>query len=268
MLNNQPFFNDTIRKYTALFGTLFNNISIIKSEANGVIQTINVPLNYSPKDKLFERLKADPDLTRPFKAQLPRMGFELGGLAYDSSRKLQTMTRLRGPMANNSVQSVYNPVPYNLNYQLSILVKTQSDGTRIIEQILPFFTPDWTPTVELIPELDLKYDIPIILDNISVEDSYEGSFDENRLIIWTLDFTLKGYLFGPVSNNNGKVIKFANVNLFTTSNTLVNTVAERITVQPGLTANGEPTSNIDLTVPYTQINDDDNYGYIIQVINL
>jgi hypothetical protein len=266
---NTSFKNDTIRKYTALIGTLFNNITIEKSDgaANGVVQTIKVPINYSSKDKLFERLRADPNLDRPFAMQLPRMGFELVTLEYDRSRKLTSTIKIREEQNANTVTSVYMPVPYNLQYRLSILVKSQTDGTRIVEQILPFFTPDWTPTVELVPEMGLKYDIPIVLEGISVEDSYEGDFNQGRTITWTLDFTVKGWLFGPVKTvggGAGGIIKFAKINFYT--DLTANTPAEYMTVQPGLTSNGEPTTNIAETIPYANISSEDDYGYIVRIV--
>lgn len=263
---NVTFFNDTLRKYTAVIGTLFNNIHLYKSNTDGTIeQLIKVPITYAPTDKMNERLRADPDFARKFAIQLPRMSYEIVDLEYDATRKLQTTIKIPGQMtANGSVSSVYQPVPYNVTYRLSVMVKNATDGTRIIEQILPYFTPDWCPTVELIPELGLKYDIPIELSDTSLSDSYEGSMEENRVQIWTLMFKLRGYLFGPVKTGGG-VIKFVKVNFH--ENLSTNTVAEAIHVKPGLTANGEPTTNSKLSIPYLEINKDDDWDYIVSIVN-
>lgn len=260
MLTN-PFFNDSLKKYTALFGTLFNNI-VIQKPGNNISQTIKVPISYSPKDKLLERLKADPSLDRPFKNQLPRMGFEMVSLEYDRNRKLTSTIKLSNTSANNTVYSAYMPVPYNVKYRLYVLVKSITDGTRIIEQILPFFTPDWTPTIQLIEDLDLKYDIPIVLDDVTMEDTFEGGFDEDRMIMWTLDFTLRGYLVGPVTDASDKVIKFAMVRTYLNTNTT--SITSNTIVRPGLLANGSPTTDINLTIPYDQISVDDNWDYIVK----
>lgn len=263
---NTTFYNDSIKKYTALFGTLFNNIKIQKNDgtANGVSQTIAVPLNYSPKDKLLERFKADPDFTRKYAVLLPRMGFEISSFTYDSNRKLQTTLKVPVTSANGSfTTAVYNPIPYNIGYTLSVYSKNETDGSRIVEQIIPYFTPAWTPTVEIVP--GYKIDIPINLLSVSLEDTYIGKFDdENRAVVWTLDFELKGYFFGPITNNVGKVIKFTQVNFH---NSMDGPTVESIHIKPGLTANGEPTTSANNSIPYLNIDATDNYGYIVEIVD-
>lgn len=256
MLVSSPFYNESITKYTALFGTLFNNIHIEKRVGN-IYQKIKVPISYASKDKLFERVKEDPDLDRPQKISLPRMGFVISNVAYDNNRKIQTVQRIRTP---NSLS--YVPVPYNISFTLSILAGTQTEGLRIVEQILPFFTPDWTPRIELIPD-HFTTDVPIVLQSVNSEDTFEGSFDDGRMIVWNLEFEMRGWLFGPVKtgNNVTGVIKFTTVNLHDSLTS--NTPSESVSVQPGLTANGEPTSNVSNSVAWQTINADDNYGYII-----
>jgi hypothetical protein len=160
---------------------------------------------------------------------------------------------------------------YNINFQCNIYAKNSEDGTKIIEQILPYFTPDWTTTVNLIPEVEMTMDIPVILNNIGYSDTYDGAFQKRRAIIWTLDLTLKGYIYGPVKKSG--VIKFVEANFYIPTvadgqlATVVGntTVAEYITMQPGLTANGQPTSNANNTVAYTLINVDDDYGYVNEI---
>jgi len=271
------FYHNTIRKYVILFGTLFNDIHINREDtSHGVVRTIKVPISYGPKEKMLARLDADPDLKRPA-IVLPRMSFELTDLNYGPTRKLNTLGKIVGvdPANPDSTKYQYTPVPYDLNFILSIAVKNADDGTRILEQILPFFTPSWNSTVELIPELGIKLDIPIVLNAVSSEDSYEGNFEERRSIVWTLSFTMKGYIFGPTRPSSGgglgaTLIKLANINFYDTS-TYTNIddavgnldAVQTITVAPGMFPNGSPTSNSSLSVSSDQINADDNYGYII-----
>jgi len=258
-----------------LFGTLFNDIHINREDtSNGVTRTIKVPISYGPKEKMLARLDADPSLNRPA-IVLPRMSFELTDLNYGPTRKLNTIGKIVGVNTNDQTKYQYTPVPYDFNFILSIAVKNADDGTRILEQILPFFTPSWNSTVDLIPELGIKLDIPIILNAVSSEDSYEGNFEERRSIVWTLSFTMKGYIFGPTrpSSSSGLsagLIKLANINFYDTS-TYTNVadavgnldVVESVTIAPGMLANGSPTSNSALSVSSDQINANDNYGYII-----
>jgi hypothetical protein len=270
------FYHNTIRKYVILFGTLFNDIHINREDTSqGVTRTIKVPISYGPKEKMLARLDADPDLKRPA-IVLPRMSFELTDLNYGPTRKLNTIGKIvaANPDDTNSAKYQYTPVPYDLNFILSIAVKNADDGTRILEQILPFFTPSWNSTVDLIPELGIKLDIPIVLNAVSSEDSYEGDFEARRSIVWTLSFTMKGYIFGPTrpanGSGNGQLIKLANVNFYDTS-TYTNIddavgnldVVEKITITPGMLANGSPTSNAALSVSSDQINANSNYGYIV-----
>lgn len=267
--------HDTLRKYVILFGTVFNDIWITRDNANGeTIQTIKVPLSYGPKEKFLARLEGNPTLENKVGVVLPRISFEMTSFVYDSERKLNTLNRLYKQPTNNGTDDrmayQYMPVPYNITFEMSIMVKNAEDGTRIIEQILPYFTPDWTATVNLVPDINGTFDIPIILNDVSVTDTYEGSFEERRAIIWDLTFTLKGYLFGPTKktgNGSGNIIKFAEVNTRLTdspitanTSTTANTVV--VTARPGLTVDGQPTSNADLSIDYLEIKSTDNYGFI------
>lgn len=272
-----PFYFSLIRKYVILVGTLFNNIRITRTdEAGNVLALIKVPITYSPKDKMLARVIQDPNLDRPSATPpLPLISFEMGKMSYDGSRKLNTINKIsvKDPSNANKFKYQYNPVPYNIDFKVYVYAKNTQDGTKIIEQILPFFTPDWTTTVNLIPEVEVTMDIPVILNNIGYSDSYDGSFKERRAIIWELDLTVKGYIYGPVKK--GGIIKFINVDFFIPD---VETgkikeavgftdVSERITVQPGLTANGLPTSNSSLSIPYSQIEVDDDFGFIVEKYN-
>ena len=269
------FYFSTIRKYVTLFGTLFNDIHITRTDANNnTVALIKVPLAYAPKEKVLARVDADPNIHSQTAIILPRMSFEMLDMRYDTSRKLNTIGRTvkKDPDSTSKLKYQYNPVPYNISFRLYVYVKNAEDGTKIIEQILPFFTPDWTTTVQLIPEMGINMDIPVVLDNINIEDSYEGNFEKRRALIWTLDFTLKGYIYGPVKKSG--VIKFANTNFYIPPNVEdgylqdavgVTNVSERITIRPGLTANGTPTSNVSQSVSLSEIEVDDDFGYCVSI---
>ena len=278
-----PFYFSLIRKYVILTGTLFNNIRITRTNKNNEVTTLlKVPITYAPKDKMLARVLQDPNIDRPTAvAPLPFMSFEMGKMRYDGDRKLPTTGRssVKNPTSVNKLKYQYNPVPYDIDFKVYIYAKNADDGTKIIEQILPYFTPDWTTTVNLIPEMEITMDIPIILNNIGYSDNYDGSFKERRAIIWELDLTLKGYLYGPVKS--GGIIKFVNVNFYIPDvpdgklvDAVGNTViAEKITVQPGLAANGatinyygQPNTSLG-TIPYNEIDIDDDYGFITMIYN-
>jgi len=262
--------HDTLRKYVILFGTLFNNIWITRDNSAGEsVQTMKVPLSYGPKEKFLARLDANPSLSNKVGIVLPRISFEMTSFTYDSERKLNTLNKIYKQPTNNgtddSVAYQYMPVPYNITFEMSIMVKNAEDGTRIIEQILPYFTPDWTASVNLIPEVNGTFDIPIILNDVNVTDSYEGSFEERRAIIWNLSFTMKGYIFGPTKKSG--LIKHVQANMRltdspTTANAFTTAQTVVVTARPGLTANGQPTTNTALTIDYIDIKSSDNYAFI------
>lgn len=267
--------NNTIRKYVIYFGTLFNNVWLQRdNNERQVVQTMKVPLNYGPKEKFLARLEGNPNLDRNIAITLPRMAFEIINFAYDPSRKLTTIGRQKAVNPDNPDEMFYqyNPVPYDIEFSLYIMVKNQEDGTRIVEQILPFFTPDFTATLNVNPQMGVKYDVPLIMNSISQQDTYEGDFIERRAIIWTLNFTMKAWMFGPV--RSGGVIKSAEPNIAVPpGNVTVQEAAEgttnvdpviEITVKPGLTANGQPTSDPTLSISPDLIKSSDNYGFIIE----
>ena len=198
------FYHEIIRKTVVSFGTLFNAISVKhKDDAGNIKSSIRVPLSYGPTQKFLARLEQVPNLNKPVQMNLPRMSFELIGMSYDTTRKLTTtQTFLARDVNNNQIKRAYIPVPYNLNFELSIMTKLNDDMLQIIEQILPYFQPNYNLTVDLVQEIGEKRDIPIVLDNISMTDNYEGDYTERRALIYTLKFTAKTYLFGPVSSNS------------------------------------------------------------------
>ena len=198
-----------------MFGNLFNEIQVDRYDKNGnKIQTLNVPIEYGPKQKFVTRITADPTLNREISVTVPRLGFEFTSMSYAPSRKLNSAHKItRGiDTGGTDFDFVYSPVPYDLNFSLHVFVRNAEDGTRIIEQIVPFFTPDWTVTMKVIPDLNLTMDIPIELTSITSQDEYEGDFETRRLLTWQLDFVVKGYLFGP--KRQFKYITNAEVNTF------------------------------------------------------
>ena len=263
------YYHRTLRKYVSLFGTLFNDVYINRTDTSAnTVSTYRIPIAYGPKQKTMARVEADPTLTRPYAVLLPRMSFEMTNMRYDPTRKLPTISRgyvKKVTTDENSLKYVYNPVPYDIDFQLNIMVKNAEDGTMILEQILPYFTPDWTTTVNIVPDLDVKLDIPIVINNVTSTDEYEGNFEDRRVLTWTLDFTLRGYLFGPVTKSG--VIKLANVNFHTDTTTTAPT-EERVTIQPGLTAGGLPTTDINETIDYKLIEEDDDWAYLVRTVKV
>ena len=208
------YYHETIRKYVAVFGTLFNDINIQRRDSSGVItEQIKVPIAYEAKDKLILRTRA-VQADGGVAVSLPRMGFVMNGIAYDGTRKLNTMGQVYA--ANNATSSTtlmkqYNPVPYNFDFALTAMVDSSEDGAQIFEQIVPFFTPEFTVSVNLVPSMNIKPDVSIILNGTTVEDSYEGDFTARREIIWSFTFQLKGYIYPDVKS--GSVTKSVIVNL-------------------------------------------------------
>ena len=205
------FYNEGLRKLTIAFGQLFNNIVLQNTSSTGAVtKRIRVPLAYAPKEKFLVRLEQQANLQedRAVSITLPRLGFEITGLSYDSSRKLNKMNKTIRVKSNEEGKKTnfnYTPVPYNINFSLYSFTATAENGLQIIEQILPFFQPEYTVTMNVIPEMQLVRDIPIILNSVNYEDTYNGEFTQRRAVIYTLQFTAKTYLYGPMSNQ--KVIK-------------------------------------------------------------
>ena len=202
----QQFYHETIRKIIVAFGTTFNNVQLVRKDNSGnITQSMKVPLAYGPKEKFLVRLRADADLSSKVAITLPRIGFEIQNLAYDGTRKLSRVQKFKKVNAGNSTRTLdtqFMPVPYNLDIVLYVLAKQSDDALQIVEQILPFFQPDYTITVNDMADMGIKRDVPIILNSISYEDNYEGDFDQRRALIYTMNFTCKFYLYGPVTSSN------------------------------------------------------------------
>lgn len=227
MLNNKPFYNRTIRKIVVAFGTMFNDIICVRYNKAGTVeqQRFKVPLNYGSKEKYLTRLTSDPTLTKSIATSVPRMSFEMNGMSYDSQRKqVTTLQNFAKGGAAGTLKSQYVGVPYNYDFTLTLYVRNQEDGTQILEQILPFFTPDFTVSVNFVPEMGRTYDMPVILNSVDYSVDYEGDMMNTRLIIWTLNFTAKAMVFPPVkgddSLNPPKYIKRANTNISEVAGTL------------------------------------------------
>ena len=212
----QQFYHETIRRMVVTFGTIFNNIHLVRKDNNGnVVQKMKVPLAYGPQQKFIRRLDQDASLDSKVAITLPRLGFEIQNLAYDPARKLNRVQKFKKTKnaTTKQVDSQFMPVPYNLDFTLYVMAKNSDDALQIIEQILPYFQPDYTITINDMSDMGIKRDVPIILGSVSYEDNYQGNFEERRAIIYTLTFTAKFYLYGPVTSS--KIIKTVQVDQYT-----------------------------------------------------
>lgn len=208
-------YNKIIRKMVVAFGNVFDDITLTRYNADGTEQEhVKVPLVYASKERYVMRLEEDPDLDKKVQITLPRMSFELNGIKYDASRKqLTNIKNFAKSSSADTILSQYNPVPYDFDFSLFLYVRNIEDGTQIIEHILPFFTPDYTLKLNLIPEMGVIKEIPIVLKDTDYDVKYEGPREqETRTIIWTLNFTVKGFIFGAVSEP--KIIKRSITNVY------------------------------------------------------
>ena len=229
----QQFYHETIRKVIVAFGTMFNNISIVRKDNSGaIVQSMKVPLAYGPRQKFLTRLRDDPDLAKQVAVTLPRIGFEIQNLTYDPSRKLNRVQKFKKIKGSDSkrLDSQYMPVPYNLGIELYVLSKSSDDALQIVEQILPYFQPDYSITIHDMPDMSIKRDVPVILESINYTDDYQGDFESRRAIIYTLGFTAKFYLYGPVTSQ--KIIKTAQVDQYTDMPDKTPPREQRYTVSP------------------------------------
>lgn len=243
----QKFYHNTIRKGIVAFGNIFNKIYIDRRDANGnVIQTLKVPLSYAPRQKFLARIETleTGDGKREVQVILPRMAFEMLSIEYDPTRRISLIQKNR--TVNNSSTSAnaqYAPSPYNIQVALYIYVKNQDDGLQILEQILPYFNPDFNVTINAVPELNIKNDLPIVLDSVSYDDQYEGEFTQRRAIIWTLNFTLKLNFYGPITRQG--VIKSVSVDMFDQPDLTDKIQTYNVTVDPTNATAGNVTSFIE-----------------------
>jgi hypothetical protein len=275
MLGNAPFGFGLLRIYTALMGSCVDNIYIERSLSPDYTpdptknELLKVPVEYSCKDKMLTRLMSDPDIDRPYSALLPRIAFEMLDMVYDGDRKQPSMNYTTYVNSDGIPLQQYVPVPYNLYFNVYVMAKNALDGAKIIEQITPFFTPEFTFAVTLIPEMNDTRNIPIVLKKVTCEDKYDGQFTVRRSLIWTLQFVMKGFLYGPILvpgvikkilfNFDVPVGSNADLPLIdVVGNTAV---SESLTVQVAMLANGSPTNDARLSVPYQSIVITDDYGF-------
>jgi hypothetical protein len=272
------FYNSTIRKYVALFGTYFNQLEVRRTSTDGTLnQRQIVPISYGPYQKILARLDQDPNIQggasfdaqgnvaagQPYAMTLPRMAFELTSFTYDTERKVAPTRKIRKTVVdenNGGRRFVYAGTPYNMGFSLYIMAKYNEDAVKLLEQILPFFNPEFTSTVRLIEGLE-PIDVPLILSDVQSEDIYEEAFTQRRSILYTLNFNMKGWFFGP--ERDKEVIRFIDTRY--AMDTAANTEFEEFqTIQPGMTANNEPTTDITQTIDYSLIEFDDDWDYIEQ----
>lgn len=220
MFRNQHFYHQHVRKAIIAFGTLFNGIYVRRTDdAGDVTESLKVPLSYAPKQKFIDRIREVPEIDETRKGvaiTLPRMGFEITTFNYDASRKLAITQNVRSVdtagITNTGMRYTYVSTPYNMGISMSVFTKNQDDGLQIVEQILPYFNPDFNVTINTLPELNIKNDLQIILDSIEYQDEWEGSFDKRLSVIWNLNFTMKLNFFGYVRDAN--VIKEVIENIY------------------------------------------------------
>ena len=239
------FYHEIIRKTIISFGTLFNQIHIVHKDSNDEnISKIRVPLAYGPTQKFLARLEQQPNLNKAVQITLPRMSFEMTSIQYDSSRK-SSVTQSFKTLDGQNIKKVYLPVPYNIGFELNILTKLNDDALQIVEQILPYFQPGFNLTIDLVDSIGEQRDVPMVLENISFQDDYEGDFSTRRALIYTLSFTAKTYLFGPIAESSEGLIRKVQVDLYTNTDVANAKREVRYTVTPD---------------PY-DANPDDNFGF-------
>ena len=225
------FYHEIIRKTVISFGTLFNDIHVRHQDSTGKdISQIKVPISYGPKQKFLARLQQQPELNKAVQVTLPRISFEMNNIQYDPSRKSGIAQTFK---ANDSgkLKKVFMPVPYNLGFELNILTKLQDDSLQILEQILQFFQPGFTLTIDLVDQIGEKRDVPMVLDNITFTDDYEGNFETRRALIYTLSFTAKTYMFGPIADSTDGLIRKVQIDYYSDSNTRTAKREQRYTVK-------------------------------------
>ena len=217
MLGNY-FYHNSISKTVVAFGTLFNNIQVRHNDdAGNPVSAMKVPLAYGPIQKFLARLEQNPSGDRKISTTLPRMSFEMVSIDYDPTRKSAAIQSFRTSLSTEGSQmrKVFMPVPYNIGFELNIIAKIQDDVLQIIEQILPYFQPSFNVTVNMIPEINEKRDIPVVLNRIGFRDDYENDYTTRRIINYTLNFTAKTYLFNEIPSDDQGLIKKVQVDYAT-----------------------------------------------------
>ena len=225
------FYHEIIRKTVIAFGTLFNDVYVRHHDSAGKdIGELKVPVSYGPRQKFLARIQQQPELNKAVQLTLPRMSFEMNSITYDPSRK-SGITQTFKTVDGGKIKKVFMPVPYNLGFELNILTKLQDDSLQIVEQILPFFQPGFTLTIDLADQIGEKRDVPMVLEDISFTDDYEGNFETRRALIYTLRFTAKTYMFGPIADSTDGLIRKVQLDYYTDTNTRTATREMRYSVK-------------------------------------
>ncbi len=225
------FYHEIIRKTVISFGTLFNDIYVRHEDAAGNdISEIKVPVAYGPRQKFLARIQQQPELNKATQITLPRMAFEMTNISYDSTRK-SGITQTFKAKDGDKMKKVFMPVPYNIGFELNILTKLQDDGLQILEQILPFFQPGFNLSVDLVKSIGEKRDIPMILQSISQQDDYEGDFATRRALIYTLQFTAKTFMFGPIADTPDGLIRKVQLDYYSDTDTRTAKRVQRYSVK-------------------------------------
>ena len=255
------FYHEILRKTIIAFGTLFNNINIKHKKSDGtILDDIKVGLSYGPQQKYLAKIQEQSQISKPVAITLPRMSFEMNNIQYDPTRKTGvTQTFKAKDSDDGKMKKVYMPVPYNIGFELNIFSKLNDDALQIIEQIMPYFQPSFTLTVDLVSSIGEKRDIPVVLDNISFQDDYEGSFEVRRALIYTLQFTAKTYLFCPVAKTSDWLIKKVIVDHHSGTDTSVAKREVRYTVVPDPITAG-PDDDFGFTESWTDFSDSKDYS--------
>lgn len=268
MLNVGYFNNQILRKYTTVFGTLFNDIYIQRVDSDGQRkQLIPVPVQHAGSSRTVAFDEKNPIKTK-VQTQLPRISYNMTSISIAQDRATNPLHKNVKVLSSNLMKVQFVEVPYNLEYEVNIYAKTSDDAQQIVEQIIPYFRPDFFPTVNLIPEMDLKFDTRVILNSVTPNESYEGGPDDVKMVIWTMSFTINAFFFGPTSNQGVIKRTIVDLNPVPGSGPITGDEVDkygrqsRITVQPGLTPDGKPTTNIEESIPYQDIEPTDDYGII------
>ena len=262
------YYHSAIRKYIIMFGNMFNDISVVRfNNAGAAVQSLTVPIAYGPKEKFLARLRQNADLGNEVATTLPRLSFEITGFNYDSTRAMNKQNRITSiGSGNNTLRSGWAPAPYNIDISLYAMFANNEDAVQVVEQILPYFRPEWTNSVKIVPSLGIYVDVPTIMTGMTLEDTYEADFQTRRAIIYTFNFTVKGYIYGPVTNKGLITRTKLDLHVSPTANTEV-FESERITLTPGLLANGSPTSNTSASVDRSQVSANSDYGFAFDTEN-
>ena len=254
------FYHEIIRKKVIAFGTIFNQIYIVHKDANdNNLSQIRVPIAYGPMQKFLARIEQQPNLNKPVQITLPRMSFEMTSISYDPTRKASLTQTFKACGDGGNIKKVFMPVPYNLGFELNILTKLNDDALQVVEQILPFFQPAFNLTIDLVDSIGEKRDIPMILDSVSFQDDYEGDFSTRRALIYTLQFTAKTYLFGPVADSSDGLIRKVQVDMYSGTDTTTAKREMRYTVVPD-PINADPDDDFGFSETLTYFDDSKTYS--------